>query len=652
MLSDLETGTRRAADILREIDPEFANALDGGRETVAAHRLRRLLVAWTSRSIPVLHAEVESPLDVLEVFTRINLGGVQVGGTDVYFAAVKTFWNEAESGLDRVGQATGEILDRIGALQIVSRLASRGIGQGDLLPLTVDRLAGPRGAPLITAMQELTADGSRLVKRIRRFSSWLVAHSRLGFGIRLVSGRVWDEVLAWAVISTREDDAWYAENLPTIDAYLLGATLFRYPRVLGDSFRRTALLESLAAGVDGRHYPLQRILEVVRAGNHGLRGTRDRVRTLGDPDDRQWTADRNTELLVSIAQRLPYETTNIDWDHIFPAAQARRMWAVSEYGRRTHHPYRRFVNSTGNFWALHYSTNRALQDTPPALKFPKLQKSLDDRGPYLIWPRDQWSLTGDDVARFIEVDNGLTDDAASIEQAMSVFHDLVTDRANRVLELAITQFPQAGLFAADTEIPSTNPTPESHASFAEGLGMTVAALMVARPAEVPQPVAESGTGLLDLGPTWTGRQDELSRVWDAVTRRHTKLTDPSSRRVLPKQHGGYGFDYMRWIWCGAPNPDTYLCVGVASHHARQGRSPLWLLVWHDTGNYATIRDRFGRSHYGSSISNDRHGLWLPIDLDLELREEQLTEDAYRQIVEIVEIRNVIDARQAAPGSSL
>ncbi len=73
----------------------------------------------------------------------------------------------------------------------------------------------------------------------------------------------------------------------TIDTYLLGTTLFRYPRALGDSFRRTALLETLVAGVEGRHFPLRRILKVTRAGNHGLSGTRDRVRTLGDADDRQ-----------------------------------------------------------------------------------------------------------------------------------------------------------------------------------------------------------------------------------------------------------------------------------------------------------------------------------------------------------------------------
>lgn len=84
-------GSRSAADILGEIDPGFAEVLPPAESTVAMQRLTRLLHAWIDRTIPVLRAEVESPFDVLEVFTRINLGGVQVGGTDVYLAAVKTF---------------------------------------------------------------------------------------------------------------------------------------------------------------------------------------------------------------------------------------------------------------------------------------------------------------------------------------------------------------------------------------------------------------------------------------------------------------------------------------------------------------------------------------------------------------------------------
>ena len=65
------------------------------------------------------------------------------------------------------------------------------------------------------------------------------------------------------------------------------------------------------------------------------------MRTLGVPEGREWPANQNPALLLSIAQRLPISTRNINWDHIFPAAQTTRMWAISEYNRRMHHPYRR-----------------------------------------------------------------------------------------------------------------------------------------------------------------------------------------------------------------------------------------------------------------------------------------------------------------------
>ena len=66
---------------------------------------------------------------------------------------------------------------------------------------------------------------------------------------------------------SRTDGGWYNENLASLDAYLLGATLFRYPRVLGDRYRRAELSESLAAAVQGHGFPLRRIVEVARAEN-------------------------------------------------------------------------------------------------------------------------------------------------------------------------------------------------------------------------------------------------------------------------------------------------------------------------------------------------------------------------------------------------
>ena len=80
-------------------------------------------------------------------FARINLGGVQVAGNDVYFAAVKTFWPDAEARLEAVRGASEGLIDRMTALRLVSRLASRGLRQQDLLPLLVDRLARPAWRP-------------------------------------------------------------------------------------------------------------------------------------------------------------------------------------------------------------------------------------------------------------------------------------------------------------------------------------------------------------------------------------------------------------------------------------------------------------------------------------------------------------------------
>lgn len=266
------SGGRLAAEILHDIDPCFANVLPPAEAVVVAERLTRLLRAWNDPTIPILRAEVESPFDVLEVFTRINLGGVQVGGTDVYLAAVKTFWNEAEAGLERVKRAAGGLLDRIACLQLVSRLAARGLGQGDVIPLAVDRLAGPRGAELIGAMQELTEENSPFIVRLGSFCVGFVERSKLGFGLTRISSRVWDEVLGWAVTTSRRDDQWLALNVPIIDSYLLGATLFRYAQVLGTRFQRAGLIEALAAGVAGDRFPLHTILEVARAETSNYEG--------------------------------------------------------------------------------------------------------------------------------------------------------------------------------------------------------------------------------------------------------------------------------------------------------------------------------------------------------------------------------------------
>lgn len=436
------------SSLLAELDPEFAADLTNHDvAAVAAENLRRLVCAWNRESIPVLCAEVDTPEDVLEVFTRINLGGVAVAGPDVFFAGVKTFWPEAESVIDEILEEVPFLQDRIGAVRFLSRLASRGLGHGDILPLTIDRLSGSRGSLLRKALAEITAPGDRVRTRLRAFSAWYQGASQLGYGLHEVTRELWDDVLAWAASSSRTDTSWYRDNLALLDGYLLGATLFRYRSVLGDRFHRTAFLEALDAGSNGYLFPGAEILAVTRNETR-LEGTRGAVvRSLDEPG-RDAIANENGHLLIALIQRMRYDASGFDWDHIFPQAQASRMWAPGAVGRRRHHPDRRLINTTGNFWALTAAANRGLGDTRGRDKFETLAAWLRD-GTHGVWERARWSLDPEDIENHIRVDELLTEDPVSINQAMELFKSTVTGRAQRLLSQTLERFPEAARFAYD-----------------------------------------------------------------------------------------------------------------------------------------------------------------------------------------------------------
>ena len=106
--------------------------------------------------MPVMRATVGAPEDILELFARLNRGGMPTRDADIYFAAVKTFWNDAEPRLKRVVDASrrgaddgygSPFLTIERALRFISRLAGRGLGGGDVIPLTVERIAGAGAKP-------------------------------------------------------------------------------------------------------------------------------------------------------------------------------------------------------------------------------------------------------------------------------------------------------------------------------------------------------------------------------------------------------------------------------------------------------------------------------------------------------------------------
>lgn len=558
-------------DLLVDLDPKFSPELSGDAATIASQNLRRLVRAWTKRSVPILRAEMDTPLDVLEVFSRINLGGVDVAGADVYFAGVKTFWRDAETRVDQVLTDAPMLRNRLGALRFLSRLSSRGLGHGDVLPLTVDRLAGKKGDLLRAALAEVTEQNSTVRERLRAFTSWYRGASALGHVLHQATPELWDDVLAWAVTSPRSDVTWYEENREPVDTYLLGATLFRYRSVLGDAFRRVAFHEALEAGSAGYGFPLGEIVAVVRAKTR-LRGTRgSAVRGVTSDEDLESLASRNGWILTALAQRIPYQwdaEDDFDWDHIFPQAQAHRMWAPGQGGRRRHHPDRYLVNSTGNFWALTSSANRSLQDMVGRQKFDRLISWMRGGEGWRVWDEERWSISVEEIESFVLVDEKLNGDPDSIDEAMRIFKATVSTRSRRLLAEALTRFPDLRLLADDPDAPMHDSLAKKR-DYRESLRMDVgdSALLAVEHSEARERLRERARrlggviaermrhgGLLKDAWTWEpngrgtaemafaafelvgGNCVELMLKWDASAGARLELKAYPSRRRPSKPH--------------------------------------------------------------------------------------------------------------------
>lgn len=447
--------------VLREIDPAFTadpRALDLG---VARERLLRLIAVWRDESIPVEARPLDSMFDVLEAFTRVNRAGVAVAGQDLFFAGVKTLWHEAEATISAMedalrptldGRRVDALVDRMGALRILARLAARTVERADMVPLAVDRLSSERSPELIEAMRRIGRPDGEPVARMAAVMAVVVARSRLGNGLRSVDRRAWDAVLGWAAVHPRGADRRFLErSAPAIDAYLAGSTAFRYHGILGDRFAGDLLSEALSAGAAGEPFPGRVIPRLARRGNRDLRGGRERVRSVGTVDDRRDLAERNRDLLLSVAQRIGYGEREIAWDHIFPVAESRHMTTAGHRGRRRNHPERHQVNSIGNLWGIDARLNESLGAARPAEKFARLRE-LVAAGDERVRPRDEWTIEDEEIEAFAAI-GPLLDDRR-LDAAMERFVPLVTTRAIRLVDGAFAAFPGMADYAGDADVPT------------------------------------------------------------------------------------------------------------------------------------------------------------------------------------------------------
>lgn len=485
--------------------------IDPGHALTAVRLLTDLDHAMHEARIPVLTVRVKSPLDVLEVFTRVNMSGVQVTGTDVYFAGVKTFWPEAEQALAVFdpGDSGPFLATRAARLRFLSRLAAVGIGQADTLPLAVDRLAGIRGEHLQAAMRELAADTSPVPARLAAFIARYRHSTRLEHGVRLIRSDLFDVVLGWAAARPLDGDASFAEtDSDLIDAFLLGASLTGVVGKFKDTFRRKAFLHAVAAGTRSEPFPLRTLAEVA----HALAISKGpALPDLTDQDTLARVASDHGALLTTLIQRIKIdlaEAERFDWDHIIPHSHVRRMRIRGSSGRPHFHPYRRDINSAGNLWALGYSLNRSLQAASGAQKFDKVddwraspeEKFNDSDDVYRVLDPDQVSVTPDERKLFIEVDAGLGGNDDAVNSAMETFHSLTRSRMVRLLEDALDRFPEAALFSASTTDVEPVDQDPSRSGLAAYLGLTnpYANLRHASAKEARRTLRERGGRILAL----------------------------------------------------------------------------------------------------------------------------------------------------------
>jgi hypothetical protein len=446
-----------ATAILNEIDDAFADELKPIELEIAADRLTRLLRAWSDASIPVQHFTVDSPLDVLQVFSRINLAGVRLDGEDVFFAAVKTQWPDAEENLDRVAAAS-PLLNRMTSLRILARLASRARSGEDLLPLRVDRLNGPKGELLIKTMEALAADASPVMVRLGVLGRLLTTESSVGHGLRLIDDKLLDHVFGWAAVNVKaEDETYVRAQLPMIDSYLVGAHAFRYPAVFLEGFLRMAFEEAVAAGAAGEPFPLLRVVAGARRRWPGLKRGQQWAPPIETDKEKRTLVDQNAGLFLSILQRLPYDLPlrdltqphrgkrEVEWDHIYPQARANKMRVPGPSGRPIHHQYRRLVWSAGNLWALDRPINNAASDRSPSAKF-KMLAALPDAHLPSRWPSpESASLTDSERQDLLAAEELIA--ASDVETAMVRFRSYVVARGLRMYREVVEQLPLIERFA-------------------------------------------------------------------------------------------------------------------------------------------------------------------------------------------------------------
>jgi hypothetical protein len=390
----------------------------------------------------VVRLSLENPVDVLQVFTRVNRTGVQVAGEDVFFAAVKTLWRDAEEHLHRV-QVAVPFFSRSSALRIVARCASAKLHGSDVLPLDVEKLNGDRGRALVAQMAELTTPNSEFLRRLDAVGHATIERSGLGHALRHLPQSLWDPVLVWAAerpAGTLDDNV----LLPAW-SFVLGAATLRYKTIFTETFERMAFETARQRAVEEMPFPLDVIDAHVREKWPNLSRSRQRVRSTGTDSEKQEFVHDNGAICLLVVQGIPFAlppNQQMDWEHLFPSARVDDLrWKGSDgKAKLQRHPGAWKAYRAGNLMALDASLNRAAGKKLPDEKLDMYREAAH-------WPPDLYlSATEEEVIRLASAavrDGRIADAAESVAK-------YVAERESRIFAEVTRRFPGIAMLANNT----------------------------------------------------------------------------------------------------------------------------------------------------------------------------------------------------------
>ncbi len=365
--------------LLRQIDVSFQGIREGEHKH-AQDRLCALLDCWHTPWIPVQTVELQSPEDVLHVFTRLNMEGVPTTEADIFFAGVKTIWPDAERCLADFCDKVKVYQDRrMDALRLITRLAFKAILKQDMPRLEISRLQRANQAPLIDEMKRLcTRNANEMYRAIELSDELIKLNHRSDGWLRFVDSHLFDHVFAWAMTHLHPVSS---DDAQLTGAYLFFGTAARLWPVFEDQF--TVLAFAAACNTTQAVFPAEEILMKLREAFPTLRRRRTEVLL---PSGENGATNRTQQrtivnargrLYLSLAQHLSRsDLGKIDWDHIYAQNLRHRLKWYGEEGntRLTFHPDAGLIFRTGNLAAIDRSLNRSLMDSPPPDKLAKLSE--------------------------------------------------------------------------------------------------------------------------------------------------------------------------------------------------------------------------------------------------------------------------------------